>query len=307
MSQPARLTRRALIAGTAGLAALPATAAPRPLSFVVVGDWGREGASQQRAVGVQMGGTAADIASRFVISVGDNFYENGVTGLDDPQWRESFEDIYPAASLQTPWHVILGNHDYRGDVAAQIAYSARSPRWRMPARHFRRTETLPDGTQADFFYIDTSPFISAYRGSKVRIDGQDTEAQLAWLDAALGASTAPWKIVVGHHPVFTVTGRHRDTPELIARLKPLLDRHGVPVYLNGHDHNLQHIAVDGVHYITSGAGSKTSKVPDAVPAGQFATDRHGFMTVALSRDAFTFGFVDDGGAKLYGASVPRNG
>ena len=31
--------------------------------------------------------------------------------------------------------------------------------------------------------------------------GQDTAAQLAWFEAALAASKADWKIVIGHHPV----------------------------------------------------------------------------------------------------------
>src|ERR1700690_841579 len=42
---------------------------------------------------------------------------------------------------------------------------------------------------------------------------------------------------------------------MIGQFKPLLDRYGVRAYFNGHEHNLEHIAVDGVHYLTCGAGS----------------------------------------------------
>jgi acid phosphatase len=303
-----RIGRRGLLRIGAGLALLPrvpAAARTPDMDFLIVGDWGRQGAWQQREVGAQMGRTAAAIGSRFVISVGDNFYENGVTSLSDPQWQSSFEAIYPAASLQTPWHVILGNHDYRGNVQAQLDYGTRSTRWNMPARYFMRGETAPDGTKADFFYIDTSPFITAYRGGKTRIEGQDTAAQLAWLDAALGWSQAAWKIVVGHHPVYTVARQRHDSPELIAQLAPMLQRHRVPVYLNGHDHNLQVRAVDGIHYITSGAGTQTSRVK-AADTEEFASDRHGFMTAALSRDSFGFTFVAETGETVYQGRVGRS-
>lgn len=300
------ITRRVLIATAAGstlLPMVPATASTPSLNFVQIGDWGRQGSDKQREVGSQMGRTAEAIGSRFVISVGDNFYEDGVTGVDDPQWATSFEAIYPAASLQTPWHVILGNHDYRGNVAAQLAYSSRSPRWHMPARYFKTSETLADGTSADFFYIDTNPFLSMYRGTKVDISGQDTGAQLLWLDAALGASTAKWKILIGHHPLYTVNGGKRDQPELIGPIKPLMQKHGVKIYVNGHDHNFQYLQVDGLYFITSGAGSQTEQGKPASP-GQFTSASHGFMAVALSADQFDFRFIDDAGLELFGGQVP---
>ena len=188
------LTRRFLVAGAASAATtgrLAAEPAAPVLPFVVIGDWGRRGAQSQREVGVALGQAAAAGGSRFTISVGDNFYEDGVTGLDDPQWAESFERIYDAPSLQSPWFSILGNHDYRGDVTAQLQYGG--PRWTMPARYYDRRHVLGDGTTADFFFIDTSPFVAAYRGTKVRIDGEDTAAQLAWLDGKLAASTVAWR------------------------------------------------------------------------------------------------------------------
>ena len=90
------------------------------LNFLVFGDWGREGQKEQLAVAEQMGTAAAAIGAKFVVSVGDNFYEHGVKSVNDSQWQTSFEKIYTAASLQVPWHAILGNHDYHGSCEAQI-------------------------------------------------------------------------------------------------------------------------------------------------------------------------------------------
>ena len=41
----------------------------------------------------------------YVISTGDNFYEDGLTGVDDSAFYESFSGIYTADSLKTPWYL----------------------------------------------------------------------------------------------------------------------------------------------------------------------------------------------------------
>ncbi|WP_297491863.1 metallophosphoesterase [Acidocella sp.] len=308
-----QLTRRQFIASTAVLGAStafagPAAAADKSLNLVLIGDWGRHGHDEQRAVAVQMGKTAEAIGSRFTVSVGDNFYENGVTGVNDAQWRSSFEEIYTAPALQSPWKVILGNHDYRGNVQAQLDYSKTSHRWQLPARSYTETVTLPDGARAAFYYLDTSPFIKKYYGSKVRVDGQDSQAQLAWLDAKLAASTAEWNIVIGHHPVYTALadndGYDHDQPDLIARLNPILQKHNVPVYICGHDHVLQSVQMDGITYVVTGAGSQTY-TPRAAIRGGFASGAHGFMTVRLSGKSFDYGLVDMHGTTLFAQTITR--
>ena len=40
----------------------------------------------------------------FVISTGDNFYKDGLTGVSDPAFNESFINIYTASSLQKHWY-----------------------------------------------------------------------------------------------------------------------------------------------------------------------------------------------------------
>ena len=52
-----------------------------------------------------MGVVGDALAAAFVISVGDNFYEDGLTGVNDTAFDTSFSDIYTAPSLDKPWHV----------------------------------------------------------------------------------------------------------------------------------------------------------------------------------------------------------
>jgi tartrate-resistant acid phosphatase type 5 len=302
------IDRRTLLTGASAaigaglLPRVPAEAQAPSLAYVAIGDWGRGGADDQYQVAAQLGKRAAAIGSRFTLSLGDNFYEDGVADTEDPQWLCSFEAIYTAPALQRPWHVILGNHDYRGSVEAQLAYGAKSRRWRMPSRYYKRTEEIGGGVRADYFHLDTSPFVLSYRGTKVAIDGQDPAVQLNWLERELAASQAAWKIVIGHHPVFTVAGGDKNTKELIELLHPLLLRHGVHVYVNGHIHNQQYLEVDGIHYITTGAGSQALPVPP-FGSGQFTSDAHGFMSVEHSADAFRFALLDEAGKVLFHKAV----
>ena len=71
-------------------------------SFLVVGDWGRQGRHNQSVVAAAMARTAAarHLPLSFVVSTGDNFYESGLSSAEDPQFAESFADVYWQPSLQ---------------------------------------------------------------------------------------------------------------------------------------------------------------------------------------------------------------
>ena len=66
------------------------------LNFMVVGDWGGQSdhpyyTDPEQDVAKEMGKVAAAIGSQFTLSMGDNFYDNGVTDVDDPRFKETFE------------------------------------------------------------------------------------------------------------------------------------------------------------------------------------------------------------------------
>jgi len=53
---------------------------------------------------MQMGIIGEKMDFDFVVSVGDNFYKNGLTGVDDKAFEESFTNIYTTKSLHKPWY-----------------------------------------------------------------------------------------------------------------------------------------------------------------------------------------------------------
>lgn len=286
------------------------------LHFLVIGDWGRHGEDGQSGTAGRLAAAARKLEPEFLISTGDNFYPNGVASIDDPAWRASFEDIYSDHALHADWYVVLGNHDYRGNPQAELDYSKRSRRWQMPARYFTRTfEAGEDsGVQVQFFFIDTSPFIKDYQAQpeKYAVADQDPVAQLRWLEAELAKSTARWKIVVGHHPVYTVGQRKKAAgggiqKELESTLVPLFEKYRVQAYLAGHEHDLQVIRRPGgtVTYLVSGAGSETRPlgVPDPDDGRLFAASAPGFMAFALSADALKVQLVDGRNRVPYAISL----
>jgi tartrate-resistant acid phosphatase type 5 len=284
---------------------------PDALNFVVIGDWGRRGEPDQQDVATQMGKTAHNLGARFVISVGDNFYEDGVASVQDTQWQESFEDVYTAQSLQVPWYSILGNHDYHWNCDAQIAYSKKNSRWRMPARYYAQSHPVDKDITADFFYIDTTPMVGIYynpffeESTRNQVITQNVPAQLAWLKAALAASKAQWKIVIGHHPIYS-GGEHGDTHELIEHILPLLQEYGVQAYFNGHDHDLQHLMAGDINLFISGGGSQM-RPTGKTKRTKFAKSSSGFTAVSLGPQAMDVRMIDSKGTLLYTARIFRNG
>ena len=288
------ISRRTLLSAMAGLAAASCydNAADGELRFFAMGDWG-SGTEDQRKVAAQMARSAAKFAPDFIVSTGDNFYPDGVRSVDDEQFASKFTNVYADSRLQVPWYVTLGNHDHRGKVRAQIKYSERNPRWRLPSKFYKHSQPLSGTEGADFFHIDTSEILYA--------DKPDVDEQLTWLDNALASSEATWKIVTGHHPVYS-GGRHGSSKELIARLSPLFARHGVQAYLNGHNHHLEHVIVDGTHYLTTGAGAKP-QAAKGIEGTRFAVgEKLGFLIMRLTGAELEIEFVDDQGNSLYTAN-----
>lgn len=283
-------------------------------NYLVVGDWGRNGYFNQADVARGMGRVGERIDSRFTISTGDNFYLDGVTGLDDPKWARSYENIYTAPSLQSRWYVVLGNHDWYGNVPAQIRYTQQSERWYLPGQYYAREFTFGDPTQPEgatrvlFVFLDTTPLATApeARGRFSLTGVWNDDSQVAWLDETLSRSTAPWKIVVGHHPVYVGSNRYSDNPRLVASLVPIFERTGVQAYIAGHDHNLQHHRPAGspVDYLVSGAGSLTREVRLTENA-LFSFQTAGFMAVSMTRNQMSVRMLDQDGGLVYAANVPR--
>lgn len=260
------------------------------LSFLAIGDFGRHGAFTQKEVARDMGAIAEILDLNFTISVGDNFYPTGVQSTQDYQWISSFETIYTHHLLHEPWFVALGNHDYEGNVQAQIDYSHISRRWEMPDRYFERLIEIDNGKFLQLLIIDTNPFIAKYQSNPEKYSGineQNTQEQLRWIETKLSRDNPEiiWKIVVGHHPLYTGGKRKKDreTEDTRNSFEALFEKHHVDAYICGHEHDLQIIKKENTKLtqFLSGAGSELRET-GKTEGSLFAAAVPGFIAFTLT-------------------------
>ena len=235
-------------------------AASASIRVVAIGDFG-SGLQGQRDVAAAIVKMGRKQPFDFGLTLGDNFYPSGMTGPEDPRWHDWWEALY--GPLHAVFYPALGNHEWYSDdgAAAEIAYQSAS--WCFPSPYY----TFTAGS-VQFFAVDTTEI---------------SEAQVRWLDRAIAASTARWKVVYGHHPIFAP---ERDAKAGIymdymrARLWPVI-RNRVDAYLCGHQHAMAHMQpVDGVHFFMSGGGgAPLNKVAANAPGTLFAESRYGFLTL----------------------------
>lgn len=260
------------------------------LNFLVLGDFGRVGEYYQKEVAKQLGNAALMLDSEFIVTVGDNFYPNGVASIYDEHWNASYNNIYTHPSLFIDWYAALGNHDHRGNINAQIAYSDISRRWNMPAAYYSKTFELEDGKKLLLVVMDTSPFIESYQNKNEKyplLEEQDTDLQKKWIIETLSTQDKDiaWKVVVGHHPLYSGGKRKEsdDTKDFESQFADLFDSLKVDAYICGHEHDLQIIRPKGrfTTQFLSGGGSETR------PAGNregtiFSKAEPGFMSFTVN-------------------------
>jgi acid phosphatase len=271
------------------------------VGFIIVGDEGGFASADQKAVASAMAKESERIKARFIVTVGDNFHENGITTATDPRWKTEFEEVYAHPWLQIPWYPSPGNHDYRGSVDAELEYSHSSQRWKFTSRYYTQNEVIDDSASLLIVHLDTSPFINQYKAQPTiyHMEGQDPKVQLLWLDSVLTASHARWKIVVGHHPIYSSTPKGGNTDELIAEVLPILKAHGVPLYVAGHQHFLQHLKRDEMDFVVSGGGAVHGTVAQSREDVEYGAGVLGFASVWVSAHNLQLNFVDTSNALLH--------
>lgn len=267
------------------------SSSPSSVVFYAFGDWGDDTPDKKKTMAT-MTRYARKHPPNFIVPLGDNFYPSGVRSVRDPQWRETYLADSNSKELQCPWFAILGNHDYLGDPEAQIAF--RDHRWRMFSRYFffeRNGLFVLNIDTVGLALFETSQFISASEMEKKGLNQEYKNKQLAWIDHVLGASRAQWKVVCGHYPMYS-QGEHGNTMELIECLEPLLRKHGVSVYLSGHDHSFQHVEKNGIHYVVTGCFAKRGSLNGFRFRGSLIEP--GFTCVRIHGNQLTMSYVTEG-------------
>lgn len=257
------------------------------LQVLVLGDWGTGGEGQQE-VADAAAVTHAQSPPAFVLTVGDNFYPEGVSGPGDPLWRSHFEEIYSGPFWEgLTFFPTLGNHDYMGSIEGQLQYSLLSDRWEISAPYYTIQEELPGGGEVLFLALDTNPFADG---------GREKETQFTWADSILDEATQDWILAYGHHPVAT-GGWHGPDGSVQDGILPLLEK-GVSLYLAGHNHSTELIetGVGPLQAICGGGGGIDNAYEvDVRPETLSAFTNGGWCYLRIWQDALAIDLYDRGG------------
>lgn len=185
------------------------------ISFLILGDWGNlEVLNQSRQNAIAMNKVAKEHSAQLVMTVGDNFYDNGTSSTTDPLWKSAWTDVYGFDYLgKLPWWAVLGNHDWVTNPMSEIEYSSINPNWILPDFFSERILSFA-GFTAVFLFIDTDLLNYGYSGFRNDStmferfgwtkDNNTAEIQLEWIDTKLANnSKADFLFVVGHHNLGT--------------------------------------------------------------------------------------------------------
>ena len=284
------------------------------VQLLTIGDFGTGGADQKKvSAAMQAFVKAQSLKPEAMLMLGDNFYSKdkapeGFT-VKSPRWKNEIEAMYPAEVFPGPQYAILGNHDYHdnaGGQNVQLEYSKQSGvRWKMPSKWYR-VDLGGEKPLLTILALDTNlPAVSGSTDKKTgkpraSLTAAEEKEQLEWLKAELAKPRGTFTLVIGHHPLYS-NGDHGDTKALIAQWEPLFQEHRVHAYLCGHDHDLQHLEMEGKftsHVLSGGGGAKTRdlEVKHKVP---FGLKTYGFTHVSVTAEALRFTHVDADGKVLH--------
>ena len=127
---------------------------------------------------------------------------------------------------------------------------------------------------------------------------------MAWIKDVLADNdpNVKWKIVYGHHTLYTSGSRKEiDEVQLFRkRMKPIFDAYHVNAYVCGHEHDLEVVKPEGnTYYFISGAGSEVRPIKKPViPDSRFATATPGFMSFDVTPTEMYVRAIDFNGKEL---------
>lgn len=268
------------------------------VNFFMIADWGGipyfpYRTFIQQNIANLMNKLTKKMPVHFTLALGDNFYFDGVKNVNDPRFQTTFENVFSAKTLNMPWFIQLGNHDYLGNVSAQLAYFNKSNRWILPDNFYNVDINVNHSTSDEnsakklihVMMIDTvllcgiSDTIADFDLDLKGKEKEISDFYFNWIEDELikiSADKVPYIIIAGHYPIYSVS-THGPTYLLIEKLRPLLVKYKVNAYFSGHDHDLEHFSEDSednsttrVHYIVNGAADlmrNDQSNKDAVPEG----------------------------------------
>ncbi len=216
-------------------------------------------------------------------------------------WAETFRDL-DSIGQSMPVLNVTGNHDYFKGVL----------------RHLERRFPLVFSYFLDSKVDDNMLYTLNYGDVQFFVLDSNREffhlwTQRQWLKEQLEHSSAKWKILVLHHPLFSIKGRNN----LVQRwmFDDLVRQYGVDLVLQGHEHAYARM-IGGVYkngapavpvYTVSHCSPKNYRIRFDDRFDKFGISSRYYQTVSLMGDTMAMATYDANTHQLYDSLLIING
>jgi hypothetical protein len=190
-------------------------------------------------------------------------------------------------SLPTP-----GNHEYDKQENQSRTFS----------KHWNQIFTMPRNSPSEKFR--NRVYFIDYQGVRfISVDSpaygennEDDEIILAWLDNTLADNPNRWAVVFTHYPVYYCC-QGRDKKQYQDASKTILEKHGVDIVLQGHDHtycrgqNLSNAKSNSRNhpmYVVSVAGEKMYGLNTSFWSDRVASNTQLYQYITFSGNTMSF-------------------
>ena len=194
----------------------------------------------------------------------------------DEYWGETFRDIDSICQTM-PLITVTGNHDYLKGVFMKL-----ERRFSLVFSYF--LDSMVDENQVytvnygpiQFFLLDSNrelPYLLTQR---------------EWLRNQLEQSNARWKIVVLHHPLFSIKGKLNNSIQRWC-FNDLIEEYGVDLVLQGHEHAYARMTHDGKTpiYTISHCSPKNYRIHFSDKFDKYGISSRYYQVVNIHADTLT--------------------
>ena len=267
-----------------------------PTQFVYFGDAQNDILNHWSRV-IRMAYKTAPDAS-FVIHAGDLVD----SAHKDNEWAQWFK---AGGFIHSQWTAIpvVGNHEfqrfdgYEGTLPRRLSIQWR-PQFTLPVE-----ENLDEKLHETVYSVEYQDILVLVLNSTGYL-----EEQTEYIREKLTNSDAKWKIVTNHHSVFS-PAEGRDFEYARKVWKPMFEKYGVDLVLNGHDHTYarghtpvksQNVNESGIFktlYVTSVSGPKQYKIDkvkiknyevDGYKSDKMGEETHFFQVINIDNNKLTY-------------------
>ena len=212
----------------------------------------------------------------------------------DIEWGEWFH-AGGFLHAQVPSVMTPGNHEYKSSTM-ELAQQWR-PGFNLPRNGPEGVEKLSETV----YYVDYQDMRLISLDADMIGDFEDSaRTQAAWLDQVLRENDKRWTAIFLHYPFYSARP-NRHHPRLHEYFKPIIDRYGVDIVLQGHDHGYARGMVSnltdgemrqdqrtGTMYVVSVSGPKMYGVGDLEWAQRKANGLQLFQILTVDGDTLSY-------------------